>query len=77
MPQVVKPHSVIIQTKEGEVSVKLTIDLNLNLNGEINAVTASAKTAPAAEVAKPSEEPEWMIPDFSASENIDFGKYEK
>ena len=75
MPQVVKPQNVTVTTREGEVSIRLTIDLNLNVNGQVSATTAH-EVQPS--IVKTKEETEWMIPDFSAStETIEFGKYEK
>lgn len=81
MPQVIKPQNVTINSRDGEVSIRLTIDLNLNLNGQVsqvNAVATSASEMPVAQVITPKDEAEWMVPDFGPStETIEFGKYEK
>jgi len=80
MPQAIKPqHVVTTQTRDGELTIKLVIELNLNLNGQVNNVVASAEEVPVA-LAKPKaeEKAEWMVPDFTPStETIEFGKYEK
>lgn len=78
MPQVIKPQNVTINSRDGEVAIRLTIDLNLNLNGQVSAVQASASEMPVAQAIKPKDEAEWMVPDFGPStEMIEFGKYEK
>jgi hypothetical protein len=78
MPQVIKPQNVTVQSHNGEVSIRLTIDLNLNLNGQVSGVVASAGEVPVAQVTKPKDEAEWLVPEFGPStETIEFGKYEK
>lgn len=78
MPQVIKPQNVTIQSHNGEVSIRLTIDLNLNLNGQVNNVVASAAEVPVAPDPKAKDETEWLVPDFGPStETIEFGKYDK
>jgi len=78
MPQVIKPQNVIVNSRDGEVSIRLTIDLNLNLNGQISNVVASASEVPVAQATKPKDEAEWLVPEFGPStETIEFGKYEK
>ena len=80
MPQAIKPQQVITtQTRDGELTIKLVIELNLNLNGQVNNVVASAEEMPVALAqTKAEEKAEWMVPDFTPStETIEFGKYEK
>lgn len=78
MPQVIKPQNVIIQSRDGEVSIRLTIDLNLNLNGQVSNVAASVVEEPVALVPKEKDAAEWLVPDFGPStETIEFGKYDK
>lgn len=77
MPQVIKPQNVTIQSRDGEVSIRLTIDLNLNLNGQISNMVASAAEMPVV-APKAKDETEWLVPDFGPStETIEFGKYDK
>ena len=76
MPQVIKPQNVTIQTRDGEVSIKLTIDINLNLSGQVSNVVASATEVSV--TPKPKDEAEWLVPEFGPStETIEFGKYDK
>lgn len=79
MPQVIKPQNVTVHSRDGELAIRLTIDLNLNLNGQVSNVVASTSEVPVAQAQKPKEEEaEWLVPEFSPStETIEFGKYEK
>lgn len=73
MPQLIKPSDVKVLTKDGEVKISITLDLNINLNDgrtqvQINEIGLS----------KPKENLEdktvWQIPDFTPGEKINFGK---
>lgn len=56
-------------TKDGEVQVSITLELNINLNTDGVKVGAQAMER--------KEEPEnWAIPDFGASPKLNFGKRE-
>lgn len=71
MPALIKPGSVKIITKEGEVQVSITLELNINLNADGVKVGTQA--------VERKEEPEkndWAIPDFNASPKLNFGKRE-
>lgn len=65
MGDLIRPKIQVV-TKDGECSVNITIDLNINLNNaEINK--------------KPETEEEddktiWAIPTFSSNEKVKFGK---
>jgi len=73
MPQLIKPHEVKVVTQQGECTVSIVLELNINLNAEglqVAARTVSAET--------PQEDKvEWAIPDFPSSKKIKFGKYEE
>ena len=76
MPQLIRPSSVKITTKEGEIQVSITLDLNINLN---NGIEVSAQALPLSpQVPKKEltkmEENGWEIPDFEASPKIKFGR---
>lgn len=80
MPQAIKPNVVTTETitREGEVTIRLVIELNLNMNGQLTGVVASTEEKPVALAQKSKDEAEWMVPEFSPStETIEFGKYEK
>ena len=70
MGNLLKPQNVKIITKEGECVVAISLDLNINLNGN-NVEVVEAK--------KQEVEPsfEWAIPEFKSEEKIKFGKKEK
>lgn len=78
MPQLIKPGSVKIVSRDGEVSVAITIDLNINLT---NLLEGTDLPVPEAEKNKKentyieniNDKVEWAIPDFG-SEKINFGK---
>ena len=76
MPQVIKPQIITTTTRDGELTIRMVIELNLNLNGQVNNVVATAVEIPTAIVLPPVESNEWMIPDFTPCvDTIDFGKY--
>lgn len=82
MPQAIKPQVVTTLTREGELLIKMVIELNLNLNGQVsNVVTSTEEVAvaqPQVTAKKKDDAAEWMVPDFGPStETIEFGKYEK
>lgn len=69
----IKPETKII-TRDGELQVSITLDLNINLttNGGIE-VTAQAQ---AKKEEEKKEDTQWAIPDFGPSPRINFGKKE-
>lgn len=69
MPQIIKPKQVQIVTKDGEVSVHITLDVNLNISGH----TITGSDPVAEKKREPEQETEWLIPEFSSSK-IKFGK---
>ena len=79
MASLIKPGTVKVSSKDGEVQVSLTIDLNLNLNlDEISEAARDAGVeALGAKTQKSKDEKfEWAIPDFEDAPKIDFGKKE-
>lgn len=71
----IKPQEVKIITKEGECSVNITLDLNINITADGLKVSAEAGAAEPEE-AKPTPK-EWVIPEFGPSPKINFGKREE
>jgi hypothetical protein len=72
MANLINPSGVQVVTKDGEMTVNLKIDLNINLNG-------TAVNIPINETAKvksmdEDDKVEWMVPDFTSSKKINFGK---
>jgi hypothetical protein len=74
----IKPGSVKIVTKEGEIQVSLSIDLNVNLNTDgllVEKASASLeKNNNDFSSKKVEEKVEWAIPDFDIGPKLEFGK---
>jgi hypothetical protein len=73
MPNLIKPNSVKIITKDGEILVSLQIDLNINLNQNGSSFTSNNSNTSSVNK-KDDDDFEWAIPDFKKSEKVDFGK---
>jgi hypothetical protein len=71
MPQVLTPTKVI--TKDGEIVVKLEIDLtiNLNANGQLAASVSGVK---AQEVDNEDDDVKFIVPTFNKAPKVEFGK---
>lgn len=79
MASLIKPGSVKIVTKEGEIQVSLTIDLNINVNSEglpsgVRSLQLNEEVKVKSQESK--EKFEWAIPDFEEAPKINFGKKE-
>jgi hypothetical protein len=75
MAQLIRPSDVKIITKDGELKVSITLDLNINMNGSIEALSVDGKSTVKKETSIDNAEDKvaWAIPDF-VSEKINFGK---
>jgi hypothetical protein len=71
MAQLIRPSDVKIITKDGELKVSITLDLNINMNGSIEALSVDGKSTVKKETL--DDKVAWAIPDF-VSEKINFGK---
>lgn len=75
MPQLIKPGSVKILTQDGEVQVTIALELTINLNTD--GVKVAAETAVGKKQDKSIPEGgDWLVPDFTSSPKLDFGKRE-
>jgi hypothetical protein len=75
MANLISPQNVQIVTKDGEMTVTIKLDLNINLNGDLaNLTTQTTDTVKQQVNNNKEEEPEWLIPDFASSKKINFGK---
>lgn len=73
MPNLIKQGEAKVVTKNGEVFVNITLELNIKLDGT-NLQVVSGGAAPTVSSNSPKqEEVSWQIPDFT-SNKIDFGK---
>jgi hypothetical protein len=75
MAQLIRPSDVKIITKDGELKVSITLDLNINMNGSIEALSVDGKSTAKKEtsIGNAEDKVAWAIPDF-VSEKINFGK---
>lgn len=75
MAQLIRPSDVKIITKDGELKVSITLDLNINMNGSIGTTNTGEEFVNKKEslVGNIDDKVTWAIPDF-ASEKINFGK---
>ena len=80
MAQLIKPTSINVTSKNGEIDVSISIDLNINLNTD--SITIKAQAVNEENIIKKNEknieiqETDVLIPDFFNSPIIDFGKEE-
>lgn len=73
MPTVTRRGDVQIITREGEIKIKLEIDINVNAGGDITLHTA-AKEVSGGPRLEQVEENIWAVPDFGPTQKINFGK---
>ena len=77
MVSLIKPGSVKILTKEGEIQVSLTLDININLNTDGVSLNKNNEVQIEEKFLKKEEKFDWAIPDFDIpSSKIKFGKKE-
>ena len=80
LAQIIKPSAVKILSKEGEVQVSRTLELNINLNTDNIKINAQSFVEDSHEKEKKTkfeeDKVEWAIPDFGFSQKIEFGKQE-
>lgn len=72
MAQLIQPSNVKVLTKDGEITVSVQIDLNINLNQQ--GITFQDGKTIVQQAAKKDDDVAWVIPDFGTSEKIKFGK---
>lgn len=69
MPQLIQPHKVV--TRDGELTVHLTIDLNLNIT---NSGGVSVSAGVAAQKQNEDSPVAWEVPAFGPAPKVKFGK---
>lgn len=77
MVQILQPYKTKVLTRDGEISVNITLELNINLNSDGNLQIKSKIVEEPKEIEKKEEDYyNWDIPDFSSSEikKVKFGK---
>ena len=72
MGNLIRPGQTRVITKDGELVIHMTLDLNINLTTGNLSVTASPSAPKAAEE---KEDTHWEIPDFAVPDTkLNFGK---
>lgn len=73
MGDLIRPSRIHVISKEGEVQLNITIDLNINLNtGNIDSKISKPVES---EVEKENDEKTiWAIPNFKSTDKVKFGK---
>jgi hypothetical protein len=71
MANLIKPGEVKLVTKNNEVFVNISLELNIKLDGNITSLGIDAKASKPNKIEE--EKVSWEIPDFSPSK-IDFGR---
>lgn len=77
MAQLITPNTVKVVTQNGEVTISLKLDLNINLNQNGGIASIDATDSGSEIVKKINKKPDdvqWEIPDFGPSKKINFGK---
>lgn len=76
MAVLVNPSNVKVISQNGEVTLSLQIDLNINLNCNGSPSVGNVYNNPSTPTVKPKEDDEaaWLVPDFNSKEKIKFGK---
>lgn len=73
MANLIKPGEVKLVTKDNEVFVNISLELNIKLDGNITNLGIDAKASQKNIQQQEEEKINWEIPDFSSGK-IDFGK---
>jgi hypothetical protein len=72
MGNLIRPTTVNVVTKDGECTIHLTLDINLNLNSDFiksNNISTESKE-------EENEKTIWTIPTFKSHDKVKFGKKE-
>lgn len=76
--QLLKPNTVKVVTKDGEMHMTISLEITINLNSDNLKVTAAPSVVvPQMEqkvATQKIEEPMWEIPDFAPMPKVEFGK---
>jgi hypothetical protein len=74
MGELIRPNKVTVLSKDGEVTLNITIDLNLNLNTANVAVEAEKKIKEVKKEIEGNDDDKvtWAIPSFDSSEKLKF-----
>ena len=75
MANLIKPGDIKIVSKNNEVFVNISLELNIKLDGNITNLNLDSKTTSSSIEQQKKEEVNWAIPDFtSGNSKLNFGK---
>lgn len=74
MPQLIKPSDVKVLTKDGEIKVSITLDLNINLQELEFKNKKFDNNSENNKIDQVEDKTVWQIPDFDSGQKINFGK---
>jgi hypothetical protein len=76
MANLIKPGDIKIVTKNNELFVNISLELNIKLDGSITNLSLSPEVLAqqAVQQKKQEEKVNWEIPDFSSGSKLNFGK---
>lgn len=75
MAQLIKPGDIKIVTKNNEILVNISLDLNIKLDGSVTNLNLGVSNEGTSNLNKKEEDSvNWAIPDFTTNKKIKFGK---
>lgn len=76
MAHLIKPNEIKVVTKNNELFVNISLELNIKLDGNITNLNIGAQgSVPLANTEKEKEDKvNWAIPDFAPTNKLNFGK---
>ena len=73
MAQLIKPGDIKVVTKNNELFVNISLELNVKLDGNLTNLNVSASGSSPMEKIE-EEKVNWAIPDFTPTNKLNFGK---
>jgi hypothetical protein len=76
MAHLIKPGDVKVVSKNNEILVNISLELNVKLDGNVTNLNIAGEVPVSNLQKKQEDKVNWEIPDFSSSNKIKFGKEE-
>ena len=74
MANLIKPGEIKLITKNNEVFVNISLELNIKLDGSVTNLNLDTNSKEVSSLIKKEDDVNWAIPDFAPSNKIKFGK---
>jgi hypothetical protein len=74
MANLIKPGDIKVVTKNNELFVNISLELNIKLDGNVTNLNLNSDFGSQSIPKKEEEKINWEIPDFTPSNKINFGK---